>query len=164
MISDLLRSRIGQLDPALPMTVISMEEIVGRQFVRPRFETSLLALFAGIGLLLAAVGQFGVMGTLVTNRSGEIGIRMALGATARDVISLVAAHAGAWTLIGAIAGCVAAWWGARFLGSLLYGVRPGDPGPLLIALATLLLVSGIAAVAPMRRAVRLDPARLLRRE
>jgi predicted permease len=71
MVSDLLRSRIGQLDPALPMTVTSMEEIVGRQFVRPRFETSLLALFAGIGLLLAAVGQFGVMGTLVTNRSGR---------------------------------------------------------------------------------------------
>jgi len=164
MVADLLRSRVGQLDPALPITVTSMEEIVDRQFARPRFETSLLALFAGIGLLLAAVGQFGVIGTLVTHRSGEIGIRMALGATARDVISLVTAHAGAWMLAGAIAGCIAAWWGARFLGSLLYGVRPGDPGPFLIALAMLLLVSGIAAVAPMRRAVRLDPARLLRRE
>jgi predicted permease len=164
MVAGLVRSGIGRLDPALPVTVTSMEDIVGRQFARPRFETSLLALFAGIGLLLAAVGQFGVIGTLVTNRSGEIGIRMALGATARDVISLVAAHAGAWTVAGAVAGCVGAWWGAHFLGSLLYGVRPGDPGPVLIALGTLLLVSGMAALAPMRRAVRLDPARLLRRE
>ena len=65
---------------------------------------------------------------------------------------------------GMLVGCVGAWWGASFLGSLLYGVRPQDPGPLLIAIGTLLLTSAIAALAPMRRAVRLDPARLLRRE
>ena len=164
MIAEMVRSQLGQLDPSLPVTITSMERIVGRQLARPKFETLLLALFAAVGLILAAVGQFGVIGTLVTHRSGEIGLRMALGATARDIVSLIATHVGTWTLAGAMAGVVIALWGARLLGSLLYGVRPEDPMTLFIALMLLVAVSAAAALAPMRRAVRLDPARLLRRE
>ena len=115
-------------------------------------------------VLLAAVGQFGVIGTLVTHRSGEIGIRMAVGATARDVVALVVGQATAWTLTGALAGIAVGWWGARFLGSLLYGVKPGDLVSFGSALAILLAVSILAGWAPARRAARLDPARLLRQE
>jgi putative ABC transport system permease protein len=164
MMAELVRAQVAQLDPALPVTVAPMRQIVGEQIAGPLFQTSLLTLFAVIGVLLAAVGQFGVIGTLVTHRSAEIGIRMAVGATPRDVVALVAGHATGWTLAGALAGVAAAWWGARFLGSLLYGVKPDDLISFIGALAILMAVSILAAWAPARRAARIDPARLLRQE
>jgi predicted permease len=160
----LIRSEVGQIDPALPLTITTMEQNLGRHIQRPRFESFLLSLFAGIGVLLAAVGQFGVISYLVTQRSPEIGVRMALGATGRDVVTLVLRHTLVWTLLGAVAGLIVAWFTGRQLESLLFGVGTHDLVNLAGVFALLIAISLAAAWQPMRRAARMDPAQVLRHE
>jgi hypothetical protein len=163
-LAGLIRSEISQIDPALPLTITTMEQNLGRYVQRPRFESFLLSLFAGIGVLLAAVGQFGVISYLVTQRSAEIGVRMALGATGRDVVRLVLRHTLIWTLVGAVAGLVVAWFASRQLESLLFGVSARDLANFTAVFAMLIGVSLVAAWQPMRRAARMDPAQVLRHE
>ncbi len=109
-LAGMIRSEVAQIDPALPLTITTMEQNLGKHVQRPRFESFLLSLFAGIGVLLAAVGQFGVISYLVTQRSAEIGVRIALGATGRDVVALVLRHTLMWTMLGATIGL--AWRGS----------------------------------------------------
>src|SRR5207253_7503596 len=127
-----------------------------------RFEGFLLSLFAAIGVLLSAIGQFGVISQLVTQRAAEIGIRMALGATARHVVGLVMRHTLQWTLVGAALGLAVAWLGSRYLESMLFGVKPGDLTNLAAVFGFLLVVSVAAAWQPSRRTTRVDPAQVLR--
>jgi putative ABC transport system permease protein len=163
-LSGLIRSEVAQIDPTLPLTITTMEHNLGTHIQRPRFESFLLSLFAGIGVLLAAVGQFGVISYLVTQRSSEIGVRMALGATARDVVTLVTRQTLVWTLLGAIAGLIVAWFASRQFESLLFGVGARDLLNLSAVFALLIGVSLAAAWHPMRRAARMDPAQVLRHE
>jgi putative ABC transport system permease protein len=163
-LASMVRANLAELDPTLPVTVTTMGQNLGKLMERPRFESFLLSLFAGIGVLLAAIGQFGVISYLVTQRSAEIGVRMALGATGRHVAGLVIRRMLAWTLIGAGLGLVVAWFGGRYLESLLFGVRARDLVNFAAVFGFLIVVSLAAAWQPLLRAVRVDPAQVLRHE
>jgi len=163
-LASLVRSTLAELDPTLPVTIMTMRQNLGKLTERPRFESFLLSLFAGIGVLLAAVGQFGVISYLVTQRSAEIGVRMALGATGRHVVGLVIRHTLAWTLAGAALGLMAAWFGSRYLETMLFAVHARDLVNFAAVFGFLIVVSLMAAWKPSLRAVRVDPAQVLRHE
>jgi ABC-type antimicrobial peptide transport system permease subunit len=163
-LASMARSSLSEVDPTLPVTITTMGQNLGKLMERPRFESFLLSLFAGIGVLLAAIGQFGVISYLVTQRSAEIGVRMALGATGRHVAGLVIRRMLAWTLIGAGLGLVAAWFGGRYLESLLFGVHARDLVNFAVVFGFLIVVSLASAWQPVLRAVRVDPAQVLRHE
>jgi predicted permease len=160
----LVRAEIGSIDPTLPLTITTMEQNLGRYVEYPRFETVLFSLFALVAILLGAVGQFGAISSMVSERTAEIGVRMALGATGRDVAGLVLRHTLAWTLAGSTAGIAGACLGARWLEALLFGVKARDAASYAAALALLISVSLLAVWRPVRRAAAVDPARILRHE
>lgn len=163
-LAGLIRDEFARVDPTLPITITTMRENVARHVARPRFLTTILALFAAAGILLAAAGQFALISYAVTRRTAEIGIRMALGAPAPDVIKLVTARALAWSVGGAVSGLAVALWAGRFLQPLLFGVKPQDPATAGGVIVILLMVSAVAALQPAWRAVRIDPATALRHE
>ncbi|HKG96132.1 MAG TPA: ABC transporter permease [Gemmatimonadaceae bacterium] len=140
----------------------SVEQIMSRPLARPRFNALLLAMFAGAALLLAAVGIYGLMSSLVGQRTREVGIRMALGARPSEVRGLVLKEGMVLSAAGAIAGLVVAVIGSRAIAALLFEVKPGDPVTMLIAGAVLLVVAVIACYIPARRAARVDPIQALR--
>jgi len=131
---------------------------------RPRFYATLLGAFAGVGMLLAAIGLFGVLSFLVAQRRREIGVRMALGATPRGVVRHMLAFAARWTASGLVVGAVGAIVAARWLRALLFQVEPGDPRALAGAVLLLAAVAMAAAAAPAWRAAAVDPAQTLREE
>jgi ABC-type antimicrobial peptide transport system permease subunit len=131
---------------------------------RPRFNAVMLTLFAGMGLVLAAIGLFGVMSFLVAQRTREIGVRMALGATPGDVLWSTIKESGRWTAAGLIAGVIGSIIAARLLRSLLFQVEPGDPRVIAGAVLVLCAVAALATLGPARRAARLDPMTTLRQE
>jgi ABC-type antimicrobial peptide transport system permease subunit len=145
------------------VTIQTMEERVGRFREQPRFVALLVVLFAGFGVLLAAVGLYGVLSFLVTQRTREIGVRMALGARQRDIVAQVQMYA-AWTGTGIVAGMVCSLAAARMVRGLLFGVTPGDPVSLIAGIAVLALTSVLAAWVPSRRAAPVDPMVALRSE
>jgi putative ABC transport system permease protein len=159
-----VRSQVSALDPALPVAIDRMEQRIGKLAERPRFNAVLLGLFASVGLLLAAVGLYGVISFLVTQRTGEIGIRMALGATPADVRRLVLRHAAAWTAGGAALGIAGSLAVARVIDRLLFNVSSRDPWTLVGASAMLFAIALAAAWIPSRRASRVDPMQALRGE
>jgi len=115
-------------------------------------------------LLLSAAGVYGVLGFVVSMRTREIGIRMALGATPRQVVAMVAGSAAGWLAVAVLCGWLLSAGLARALGSLLYGVTRDDPAAWSIATAVLIAAALAAAWMPSRRAARLDPMRALREE
>jgi putative ABC transport system permease protein len=141
-----------------------MTEMLAHELARPRFNTTLLNLLAAIALVLAITGLYGVMSTYVTQRTPEIGIRMALGADASNVSRQVVGQGMRLALAGGAIGLGAALVGTRLLASLLFGVSPADP--LTLASATLLLMLAAlgASYLPARRATRVDPMVALRYE
>jgi predicted lysophospholipase L1 biosynthesis ABC-type transport system permease subunit len=144
--------------------VRSMEQIISGSLAERRFTMLLLIVFATAALLLAAVGIYGVMSYAVTRRTHELGIRVALGASRREIVALVLRQGMRLAAIGMAAGLVAALALTRFMAGLLYGVRPADPATLT---AVTLLLAGIALLAcyiPARRATAVDPVVSLRCE
>jgi ABC-type antimicrobial peptide transport system permease subunit len=121
-------------------------------------------MFAGASVALAAVGLFGVMATMVKQRTREIGIRMALGATRANVFRGVMRRGLALTLLGAAVGLVASWSGNRWLVALLYDVSPSDVPTYAAVVGLLLAVSAAAIAVPARNSTRVDPALTLRAE
>jgi predicted permease len=159
-----MRAETNALDPTLPVKIEMMSERVGKLAQRPRFDAILLSLFAGLGVLLAAIGIYGVVGFLVLQRTREIGVRMALGASPRGVLKMVLWSVARWTIGGAALGLLGAWFCARLLQSLLFEVREHDPLLFGLALLVLLAVAFLAAWIPARRAMRIDPMVALRYE
>jgi len=148
----------------LPVTISTMRERVSRLNDRSRFNAILLALFAAMGLVLAAIGLFGLMSFLVGQRTREIGVRMALGATPRAITKLILSRAAVWTLAGATTGLIGSLFATRALRSLLFEVPAHDPWTLAAVLSGLLLVAMPAAWIPSLRAARVDPMTALRQE
>jgi putative ABC transport system permease protein len=160
-----IRSIAHRLDPNQPITNFrTMEENISRSIAQPRFRTILLGVFAGVALALAAVGIFGVMAYSVTQRSREMGVRMALGASRQSVLQLVLGHGLRLTLLGVAIGTAASFALTRYLSSLLFNVPPHDPATLLSVAGGLVLVSLCACYLPARRATLIDPMVSLRQE
>jgi ABC-type antimicrobial peptide transport system permease subunit len=145
-----------------PIRVVTLDEVLGNTIVRPRVMSVLVAVFAVVALLLAAVGVYGVMAYSVRERTQEIGVRMALGATAAAVFRLVIGQALRLVLIGVAAGLVAASLLTRMLVKLLYEVEPLDPWTFIVTALVLLVVAAVASYVPARRGMRLAPIDALR--
>lgn len=159
-----IRHEVAALDPSLPVTVQTMDARVEHLMERPRLVSVLVGLFALMGLLLAAVGIYGVISFLVAQRTREIGVRMAIGATPRDIALLIQKHAGLWTAAGAIAGVAGSMALTRLVRGLLFEVSPSDPWSLLAGLGAVMIAAALAAWVPSRRAAKVDPAIALRSE
>jgi predicted permease len=159
-----MRAETSGLDSALPVTIEAMGQRVSKLADRPRFNAILMSLFAAMGVLLAAIGMYGVVGFIVAQQTREIGVRMALGAMPSGILKMVLARVARWTIAGATLGLLGAWLCSRLLESLLFEVRAHDPLLLGLALLILLAVAFLAAWLPARRAMRVDPVVALRYE
>jgi putative ABC transport system permease protein len=159
------REQIRQLDAALPVTnVRTLAEIQNESMAPARSSMLLLTLFAALALVMAAIGVFGVLSFTVTSRTREMGIRMALGAEAGAVRSLVMREGLAQASVGIALGLAGAWWLTRFMSTLLFGIAPRDPWAFGGAALLLLAVSAAACYLPARRATLVDPLAVLRTE
>jgi putative ABC transport system permease protein len=159
-----LKQAVADLDPQLPVTIQPLDEEVARLTERPRFLAWLLSAFAGLALLLAAAGLYGVASYLVTQRTRDIGVRIAMGATPTEISRQVVGEAGRWIATGAALGCVLAWAATRAIKSQLYGVGSHDPLSWIAALAVLAAALLLAVLRPASRAARIDPMEALRAE
>ncbi len=160
-----IKKEVRALDPDQPVASIStMEKDIGGSLAARRLTMMLLGAFAGLALVLASVGLYGVMALTVTQRTRELGIRMALGAARRDVFRLVLGHGVALVSLGIGLGLLGAIAVSRALSSLLYGVGALDFPALAIAIASLASVALVACWLPARRATRVDPIEALRAE
>jgi predicted permease len=159
-----LRAAVRSVDGSIPVFNVSvLEDRVERQSAAPRFTMWLMGVFAAVALLLAVVGIYGVMAYLVTQRTREIGIRLALGAGSRDILRLVVGNGARMIALGVIAGVAASFALQRFVSSLLFGVTAAD-ATSAVAVALLVSVALAACYLPAWRATRVDPLHALRRE
>lgn len=157
-----LREEMARIDPELPFAIGSMTERVSRLTAGPRFTAWLLSLFAVLALALAAAGLAGVASYLVEQRRREIGVRMALGATAGGVMRQLFTEAGAWAAGGAVLGAALAMALGKVIGSFLHGVTAMDPAAWVAAMAVLCVALAAAVLRPALRAARIDPIAALR--
>jgi putative ABC transport system permease protein len=160
-----VRRAVADLDPTVPVADLeTMERRVSSVMAKPRVNLTLLGIFAAVALLLASVGIYGVVAYAVAQRTRELGIRVALGASGRDVLRLVLRQGMTPVVVGLVLGLAVALLSTRVLTSILYGVRPTDP--LTLAAVTILLgaIGFVASWLPARRAMRVDPMIALRAE
>jgi len=164
-ITGAVRAQLRELDPDLPLTQVRpMTEVVARSVWQPRLYTALFGVFAAVALILATVGIYGVMSYAVTQRTREIGLRMALGAQKQDVLKLVVGHGVLITAIGIGAGLAAAIGLTRLMSSLLFGVSATDPITFAAVSVVLAGVALGACFVPAMRAAKVDPMVALRYE
>jgi predicted permease len=162
---DAARNDLRALDKDLPVySVRTMDDYLKASVSQPRFNTMLLGVFAGVALLLSAVGLYGVMAYTVGQRTHEFGIRMALGAERQDVLKMVLRRGLGLTLVGVAIGLVGAIALSRFLTGMLFGVHPHDPATLAGVSFVLVAVALLACYIPARRATKVDPMVALRYE
>jgi putative ABC transport system permease protein len=165
VVAGLVRERVHALDPDVQVAYVApFAALLQGPLVRPRFNAVLIGLFGAAALLLAAIGLYAVIGASVRQRYTEIGVRVALGATASDVRRLVLGEGLRLAGLGAGIGLAGAAAAMRLLGGLLFGVHPLDPVSLLAAALLLVAVSALACALPARRAARVDPVVMLRAE
>jgi putative ABC transport system permease protein len=161
----MIRDQIHSLLPNQPISeVASMEQLLARSLSRARFSMLLLTIFAALALVLATVGIYGVMAYAVAQRTREIGVRLALGAQPRDVLSMVLVGGGKLAAVGLVIGLVGSLGVSYLLRSQLYGVSSSDPATYVVVAALLGLVALAACYLPARRATRVDPLIALRYE
>jgi predicted permease len=154
-----------EIDPqAQVLNLRTMNEVVDRSLLQERFVAQLGGFFSLFALLLTAIGLYGVMSYATARRTREIGIRMALGARAADVIRLVLREAMSLVSVGVVIGLGAAFAGARLIESILFGLGPNDPLTIALAALLMLIVAALACLIPARRATKVDPMTALRFE
>ncbi len=164
-ITDAVRSEVHALDPDQPVAQLRpMQELMQETLAKPRLNTLLLSLFAVVGLTLAALGIYGLMSYAVAQRTQEIGIRMALGAKAKDVLAMIVRHGLALTLTGVAVGLVASLVLTQVMSRLLFGVSSRDPLTFVMVPVLLAVVALVSCFLPARRATRVDPIVALRSE
>jgi putative ABC transport system permease protein len=164
-LSTALRQQVWAIDKDQPVfDVKTMYEVRSSSVALYSFSSVMLGIFAGVALVLAAVGIYGVMAFAVTQRTQEIGIRMALGARMADVLGLVVKHGMKLALIGIVLGLAGSWALTRFIEKLLVGVQPTDLLTFSLVSVGLLLAAFIACYLPARRATKVDPLVALRYE
>jgi predicted permease len=163
-VSNLIREQIAALDPTVSVDIQTMNVHLNRLTARPRFNAILLGSFAAVGVLLAAIGLYGVVSFLTAQRTQEIGVRMAVGATPAAIMWLVLSQSLRWTVSGAAVGLVGSFFTTRVLRSLLFQVTERDPWTLSLTVATLVFIALIASWIPSWRASRVDPMTALRRD
>jgi putative ABC transport system permease protein len=160
-----VRSLAASLDPNLPISdVRSFDQVIYRSLAPQRFNVVLLSVFSGLALLLATTGIYGVLSYSIGRRTSEIGLRVALGATRGDILGMTIRLGLRPALLGAAIGALGSWWLSRYLGRLLFGVKPFDAITYLAVTGLLLLTAVLACYIPGRRAMRIDPATALRIE
>ena len=162
-IADRVRQDLPQIHPSLRLTDVTLQTaLVGNTLLRERLLAVLSVFFAALGLVLAAVGLYGVLSYAVVRRTREIGIRLALGAQATAVVRAIAGRVALAVIVGAAIGLAAGLYFARFVETLVFEIQPVSPSSLGLPLLCLLLVSVVAMWVPLRRAIRVDPAEALR--
>ena len=159
-----IRKEMATVDPSLPLKLGSMETRVNQLEERPRFLAVLVGLFAMFGLLLSTIGLYGVMSFLVAQRTREIGVRVAIGATPGNVTLLIQKYAAAWTALGVAVGLASSIGMTRLVRGLLFRVSPYDPWSLSAALGGIAIAAALAAWLPAHRAARVDPTVALRHD
>jgi putative ABC transport system permease protein len=160
-----VRNAVWEIDKDQPVSDIrTMDDIFAESIARQRFSMLLLAIFAGVALVLAGVGIYGVMSYSVAQRTHEIGIRMALGAHTSAVLKLAVGYGMKLVLIGIAIGLVAAFVLTRLMATLLFGITPTDPTTFTLISLLLIAVAALASYVPARRATKVDPIIALRYE
>jgi len=160
-----VRREVRELDPGQPVfNVAVMEDVVKGSVAQPRFRTFLISAFAGLALALASLGLYGVVSYSVTQRTTEIGIRLALGAQPKSILALVVFHAAGLVAIGLGIGIAVTLAGSQIISRFLFGISAADPITLVAASLVILLVALTASLIPALRAVKVDPAIALRAE
>src|SRR5581483_6019117 len=160
-----LQSAAWSLDSQLPVTQIrTMEQVIGESYAPRRFNMILVLVFAGSALLLASVGLYGVMAYSVTQRTKEIGVRMAMGAQQADILRMMMRWGMLLTVIGVAIGTVGSFFVTRLLTDFLFGVKPSDAITFAGVAAVLGLVALLACYIPAKRATKVDPMIALRSE
>ena len=160
---DQVRAAVRSIDPNVSLSSISsMDSLIENSLGPRRFNLYLLSAFAGVALALAAIGLFGVMAYLVSQRTREIGVRLALGATRGEVFRLILGRGMTLAVIGAIIGLGGAYWLTRVMESLLFSVSRTDPVTFVAVPLTLIAVAALACYLPARKAMRVDPVMALR--
>ena len=157
-----IRTEIGGIDPTVPVDVETLDQRVSQLADRPRFETALLGFFAFTGLVMAVIGLYGVIAYLAVQRTQEIGVRMALGASRGDILRLVFAEGLRLVALGIVVGLAAALAVSRLLHSLLFHVGPHDPASYIVVALVLGFVALAATLLPARTAMKTDPMAALR--
>ena len=158
------RRTIARIDPGIPLKVSTLEQFHSDAMALPRFRTWLLVVFAALTAALATAGVYGTMSYAAAQRQAEMGVRLALGATPGDIVSILLRSAARLAAIGLVCGFALALAGGRLIKSMLFGIRPGDPAANLGAVVLLSGAALAAALIPALRASRLDPAVTLREE
>jgi ABC-type antimicrobial peptide transport system permease subunit len=165
VISERLRKAVSSVDPDIPAFQIrTMDEVIGESSQQRALTAALLGSFAALALILSAVGLYGVLSYLIAQRTAEVGIRMALGATRSVVCRLVLVQGLSPSIAGIAAGLIAAFGLARTMQSVLFGVTPTDTLTFVSAPAVIIFVAVVASIVPAWRATRVDPAIALRTE
>jgi ABC-type antimicrobial peptide transport system permease subunit len=160
-----IQREVGTLDPDdVVYKVRTMDEMIAGSLAERRFSIVLLSVFAGVALLLATIGIYGVVSYLVGQRTNEIGIRMALGAQQRDILRMVLGQGGKMAAVGVAIGLVASFGLTRLMATMLFGVTATDPFTFGGVAVILLVVVLLACWIPARRAMRVDPMVALRHE
>jgi predicted permease len=160
-----IRRQVESIDPGLPVfNVAAMDELLDSSLAARRFSADLVGGFAGLALLLASIGIYGLLAFMVGQRLREIGLRMALGAGRADILKLVFRQGVVVAGVGVLAGMIVAVSTASIMASVLYGVRPRDPAVFLLVPLLLLAVAALASYLPARRATQVDPMVALREE
>ncbi len=164
-IAGAMRAAVHGVDPDVPLPELhTMQEVLAESLAQRRFQMLLISTFAGTALLLAALGIYGMVSYSVTRRRNEMGVRMALGARAKDLYVMLIRQTMGPVIAGLVAGVVIALAGRRVLASLLYEVVPGDPRIIAAVTGVLLMVALAACFLPARRAARISPLEALRHE